>query len=366
MNGIPRRDLLIAGATTSALALSGCSTEGSTQGAVKPWSRVHFKSGTEPWTCVPISGRQVDPVGGPYKRSVDDVGNLRFTSAAANTETSRREVWVTGDPVRDVEARVVIEPPSAMDPAVVTPQMGIALRVSDAKGGKRAAFMFDTNIFSGVYWETWCALWEWNESVSPTNGAGSKASKALPRVPYRLPIRQAQRIAKNPNIDVLAVDPSPLGVPRFQNGDVVDVVGTLDPSYTQRAARIRAVDNWEYGTVAGPVLVLASAPHTEASPRALETGYVQFADPGGKAADPRSLYPMHVAARVIGNVAQLKTWPDGEAEPTWSTPYQSVTVDFSHVTDTTIPESGQVGLIVNHLHGAGQYVAYGDLEVTPL
>ncbi|HET8929355.1 MAG TPA: hypothetical protein VFN21_01735 [Acidimicrobiales bacterium] len=366
MGTVRRRDLLVAGMATGALGLTGCRTDESDGGDVRAWTRVHLESGTEPWTCVPITGRRSDPIGGRYHRSVDREGNLRFTSSAANTEGSRREVWVTGDPVSDVEVRTVIAPPSGMDPDVATPQMGVALRVTGLENGKRSAIVFDTNISDYVYRQMWVALWQWNDPPGPRTLTISKATTPTPLFEYRAPIRRTQRISHPERRDLLTVDSMAQPAPRFGSGDLVDIVGTLDDTYTQRSKRVHSVLADDWGSAPAPLIMLPSAKNTKATPAALESGYVRFAKPGDNAVDPRSLYPLHVAARVIGQVAQLKTWPDGSAEPTWNSRHQAVTVDFSDADDIDVPESGRVGLIVDHLRGADQYVAYGDLEVTPL
>lgn len=379
MTNIGRRDLLIAGASTGALALSGCTDKGTNRGTAEgvdepdrpeapagPWARVHLQNGVDGWTCVPVNGTQTDPVGGAYARSIDPVGRLRFTSSAANSEESRREVWVTGEPVTDVEARVLIAPPSAMNPTVATPQMGLALRVSAPENGKRSAFVFDTNIFSGNFEQMWCALWEWPDPVEPSGLTIAGQSESIPLFQYSVPIRCVQRIAGSPSLDLLTVDPGPLPVAKFADGDRVTIAKTFDASYRQSDAEVVAARGQDYGGVEGPVVLVKNAAQAQSSPAALDAGHLQYASPGPKAIDPRALYPLHVAARVIGSVAQLKAWPTNAVEPPWSSSLHAVTVDFSHVTDVKVPEAGQVGLIVNHLHGADQFVAYGDLEVTPL
>jgi hypothetical protein len=366
MSTVRRRDLLVAGVATGALGLTGCGTDVPEAGEMRPWARVHHKSGIEPWTCVPVTGHRDDPIGGPYERSVDAAGDLRFTSSAANTEGSRREIWVTGDPVGDVEVRTVIAPPSSLDPAVATPQMGLALRVSERVNGMRSAFVFDTNIANFIYRQMWVALWQWKDPPTEHGLKISEVTRPAPMYDYRVPIRRAERTPYPELRDLFSVDPLAQPVPRFDSGDRVDVVGTLDGTYAQQSVRVHSILADDWGEAPAPLVVLPAAKNTKATPPALESGYLRFAQPGENAVDPRSLYPLHVAARVIGHVAQLKTWPDGSAEPAWNARNQAVTVDFSDADDVDVPATGRVGLVVNHLRGADQHVAFGDVRVTPL
>ena len=55
----------------------------------------------------------------------------------------------------------------------------------------------------------------------------------------------------------------------------------------------------------------------------------------------------------------VKGWRPDEPEPGWQV---SATIPAS----LGVPSSGKVGLVTNHLWGAGRFLAFGDVTITPL
>lgn len=55
----------------------------------------------------------------------------------------------------------------------------------------------------------------------------------------------------------------------------------------------------------------------------------------------------------------MKSWLAEEPEPGWTASFDLSKID-------TLAKSGKIGLVANHLHGANQYIAFGDLSITPV
>jgi len=276
-------------------------------------------------------------------------GEFRVSSSAANTEGSRREVWTMPGTYGDVDLVARIEAPSSLGGAS-TPQPGIALRTRIDVDGSGTALVIDANIWAGIFDNLKVGLWTWPSSLDTVDVAAVDQTLTMDRREAR--VRAVSRSGGADGTATLLVDPSydegsPYG---FRVGDRVDIRATGDHRFDLDGVRVVDVN--------GPVLVVAD-PGGAASPLTSDDGTVRLHDPSRHSMNPRSLYPRYLRARLIGSHLWLKTWLVDQAEPGWQ-------VDTELPRSTRLPEKGSIGLITNHLTGAHQYIAFGDLEITPI
>lgn len=312
-------------------------------------TRVWGSDGVTDLTVIPINS--ANPItGGPFTMSVVN-GRLRVASAASNTDSNWRQIVALPGSATDSEMHSVIYPPSAMNPAVCTPQMGHAHRVRDNGNGTWSAFIFDTNIFGFTYNTIWNAVWQFSPNP-PTAGlviaAAAQAVAMTDRTAY---ISSVQRNAGTPALDIISFTKQ--GIP-FAVGDQLVVTPAVDATYAQASAPVVLAT--------ADLIAVQNAGESTLKAKALDGGTVQYKAPAANSADPRRNYPMHLVSRVVGKVGMVKTWLAGDPVPGW----QSV-VDFGATGDVTVPTGlGANGYVVNHLYGAGNYVEYGDTDVVIL
>lgn len=287
----------------------------------------------------------------PHRITFHD-DQLRVSSAESDSDGNRREIWTTGHDVGDVDVIARIDQPSSLGGAF-KPQPGIALRYRDEGDGRGRALVIDANIWTQNFDRLMVGLWSW-PSAGPTKVRIAPIGPAI-----RLDERQAEitgvlRNAGDPATDVYLVGRSmDLTSPfAFARGDHVDIRTAIDKSFEHTDAVVDVVD---------PKAGLITVRHPgvrAAKAAATDTGSIRFHwDP--KNAPTRSLYPRYIRARIIGSTLQVKSWLVDEPEPGWQ---------FSAVIPESlgVPASGKIGLVANHLWGAGRYLAFGDVTITPL
>lgn len=297
------------------------------------------------WNQHTITGSGSEPA---HRLAV--VGNeLRINSSEANTDGNQRELWTLDGDHADVDVTVRIDRPSSLGSGF-TPQPGIALRYHDDGDGSGRALIIDGNIWSRNFDRMIVGLWSW-----PKN---SSAKVAIAAIGTPLPLQErvagitgVTRNAGHPATDVFSIDQSssPNSAFGFRKGDRVDVATAVDPGFDQKNAVITQVGS-------GGALIAVSHPGTtDASAFATEVGTIKFHYADG--VDPRAFYPRYVRARIVGSTLQVKTWLVEQPEPGWQ---------FTETIPAglDVPRSGEVGLVANHLHGAGRYIAFGQVEVT--
>lgn len=331
---------------------------------VTPWSGLpsvspsgqQFIPGRDglPLTCHPITDGAV-PVGGSH--TLTNNGNsFRVNSSAANS-SSNREVWTLPGTRTDSEMRTLIMPPSVMNPAVCTPQMGHAHRLVDNGNGTVSAFIVDTNVFGYVYQTLFAAVWQWDKpGTGSLTIAAATTSTSIPERYFT--IAKVRRVAGTPALD--SFFGSMPGGADFGSGVPIVAAGCDDTTYNQSTNTL----------LVGPdsVTILNTTGQTAAKAMAAEIGTVKYGPPAVNAINPRKLYPAYVASRVFGKTLQVKAWSAGSQEPAWgATGSMFVSVDFTSSVDVTVPTGpGLNGYVVNHLQGAGNYVEYGDMIVKSL
>jgi len=279
-------------------------------------------------------------------------GSYRVNSTAANTDGNQRELWTLDGEYTDVDVTVRIDRPSSLGGAF-SPQPGLALRYHDDGNGAGRALIIDSNIWSRNYDRMIIGLWKW---PGPAVGKVSISELGAPLLleERKAGILGVARSAGDPATDVYAVAPSsaPSGPDGFEVGDRVDIATAVDRSYAHRNVEISAIDR-DNG--------LISVRHpgvTSAAPFHTEVGVVKFhySDAG---VDPRAFYPRYVRARIVGSTVQVKSWLVERPEPGWQ---------FSETIPSglDVPASGQIGLVSNHLHGAGRFIAFGPVTIRPV
>ncbi len=279
-------------------------------------------------------------------------GEFRVHSTAQNTDGNQRELWALDGDHGDVDVTVRIDEPSSLGGAF-TPQPGIALRYRDDGNGAGRALIIDGNIWSRNYDRMIVGLWTWPAKTRTTVRIQTIGE------PLQLQERKAgiigvTRTAGDPATDVFAVDPpADLAGPHgFAVGDRVDISTAIDGSYARTDAEITAIARDDG---------LVSVRHpgvTTASPFAPDVGAIKFhyTDAG---VDPRAFYPRYVRARIVGSTIQVKSWLIEQSEPGWQ-------LTETIPTDLDVPSTGQVALVANHLHGAGRFIAFGPVTITPV
>ncbi len=300
------------------------------------------------WTRHTITSGRSEPA---HTMTVVD-GEYRVNSTAANTDGNQRELWSFDRDYTDVDVTVRIDEPSSLGGAF-TPQPGIALRYHDDGNGAGRALIIDGNIWSRNYDRMIIGLWSW-PGDSSTKVDISQIGEPLQLQERKAAIVGVTREAGDPATDVFAVDPSsdPMGPFGFRVGDRVDITTAIDHSYARASAEISAV------SADGGLISVRHPGETRASAFAADVGVVKFHyDDTG--VDPRAFYPRYVRARVVGSTIQVKSWLVEGPEPGWQ-----VTATIPSRLD--VPESGRVGLVANHLHGAGRYIAFGQVQIRPV
>lgn len=310
------------------------------------------QSNTAGWSPIKISGTGVHATNSLSVVS----GRGRFASSGTDTDGNYRECWVRdGTYWQDSEIRSVWYPPSALDSAIVTPQMGHLHRA-----GPSGAVVVDQNIVSNVFETTFLADWGWSAG-NLTIGLNTTLVGGTARYPF---IKAVQRLAGTPGTNVLYVD----HLKGLAIGDVVTINGCTDTTYngtfTITGTSVDPINS--FGLNASYVLV-SDATHTTASARTVDMGNITYATPGGAGSIvPKQIYPMNVVSRVIGTTIYLKKWRIEDPEPNWNDPYQTKTLDISGESSVGPWTIGKCGVMVNHLHGAGAYVEYGDVQMKKL
>ncbi|MBS1847050.1 MAG: hypothetical protein JST73_02125 [Actinobacteria bacterium] len=280
-------------------------------------------------------------------------GELRVVSSAGDTDENQRELWTFANDESDVDLTTLVGIPSSLG-GQFKPQPGIALRYRSGPGSSGRAIVIDANVWSGVFNRLMVGYWTW-----PTRSDTGIEIRQL-ATPLILHGRQtgvvaAARRAGHPSKLVYWVDPSFSldGPGGFQVGEHVDISFPAEPDYERTDAVITAVD-----AVHGTVTVEQPDATTD-GPVLTTNGTIQihYAKSGGQ--PPDSLYPRYIRARIVGSTLQVKTWLAGLPEPGWQL---TTTIPASW----DVPASGNVGLVANHLYGAGQYIAFGDVTITPI
>lgn len=316
--------------------------------------RVWAKDGTADMSTIPISKDSGDDLSKPNILTVVG-GYLRVAAnSTQSTYGNRRECHVLDSTAGyvDSEIRSIWRPPSVIDTTKMSPQMGHVHRAT-ATGG----VVIDQNIF-GSFDDTWINCWGWDgatltEGTQLASGTGTRLS---------LKVDSFHRTAGTPASVYCRVDT----VDNVQVGDVVTVAGTgeaeLDGDHTVKY--VLPSSNGVYGNT-GPCLIWEDAVNTSTKALTLVSGEVGIKGPATGLA-PRSLYPMHVASRIVGTLAQAKKWRVGTPEPMWGTRGYAAgcawELDLASASPA-LPASGKCGIITNHLRAYGlRTVADGVLN----
>ncbi|HET8931644.1 MAG TPA: hypothetical protein VFN21_13370 [Acidimicrobiales bacterium] len=276
-------------------------------------------------------------------------GEFRVNSTAANSEGSRREVWTMPESYGDVEVLARIDAPSSLGGAS-TPQPGIALRTHIDDDGAGSALVIDANIWSRMFDDVKVGVWSWPADFGTVDVTAVDKTLTMDHRDARIRA-VARQGGPEPKVTVV-VDPvydefSPYG---FRAGDRVDIQTTRDSTFDQKGALVTGVT--------GPVIVVDASGGGD-RPLSVDGGTVRLHDPTEYSMNPRALYPRYVRVRVVGSHVRLKTWLIDRPEPGWQ-------LDTELPASAALPETGEIGLITNHLTGAGQYMAFGALEITPI
>ncbi len=349
-----RRIALIA-AIALALAV-GCSPSTEPNGSDPIVTRVWDRDGTAGLDPVYLSRPATLP-GGPHVPSV--VGDsLRISSTAANTNRNVREIWpITQHDYSDVEVLVRLDEPSAIAGGRMTPQVGLALRLTD-DGHGNGAFVNIQNNIAGAYGPLYAGLWTFEREADGSAHMDIRTQGQPDFMVRRAVIRGHQRV------DLLGgwKDAFDLDAPPgfFAKGDKVRI-DVDDADYDQSSATI-------LGYLIGYGWLVDSPPGaSSAKPWAADRGVMTIPAGTRYPADPRPVrrtYPAWLRARILGSRLYVKEWVDGALEPAgwWS-------IDLSKEPD--LPAKGRIGLITNHIWGAQgngkpNFAAFGPVEITDL
>lgn len=315
-------------------------------------SRINWQviTQTTPGTPAPTGNLATSP-SPPHTFSTVN-GRGRFTARVPDGSL-RTAYLFDGTDWRDSEIRSVWYPPSSMDPAKATPQMGHVHRA-----GSTGAVMVDQNVFGG-YSSTWGAVWNW----------ANPPSASTPTIDPAVTLGWKDALTRVTGFQI--VNATTIGIylanePGFEIGDAVtfaQVNAAVDGARTLTAKFGQAWLITVVGATPGPFTPVA--------------GTIDYTAPAVSAINPKEGYPMNVASRVTtpagGNpvtdsILELKTWPSWTFEPVYGDPARSITVPLVSGS-TTIPSTGKCGIVVNHLHTAnvaGQYVEFGDVNMRAL
>lgn len=358
MKSISRRGMLSAAGAAGVVGLVGCSDVGPRGDGDGPAGGLVRTVERTVWAVDGAGDLEPIEIDHPADsaRNVPSVtrsGRLRVTAAVTGPNKNHRQAWFIpgSDGFVDGEARTVWWPPSVMARDVVAPQMGLVLRLT-ATGGVVA----DQNIMGHAYAATIVAPWSWADGGVATKSRRGDTNDALEVAPDRAPhIVAVARDAGTPARNVYLVDRiyeiapgDPVVVhschdATFNGGFVVQEVFPSANSVFPRPAIVCA-DRGDHGAVEmSPTVGRMTRP-------AVENGI-----------EPASIYPFHVALRIVGSLVTAKRWRVGDVEPTWEDPSWAVTIDTAH-DSVQPPAGGGVGLMTNHLH-SGAWVEFGDVEI---
>lgn len=278
-------------------------------------------------------------------------GRGRFTGRISDGNL-RIEYLLDGTNWQDSEVRSVWYAPSAIDPAILSPQMGHVHRA-----GTAGAVMVDQNIFGG-YSSTWGANWNWN--TPPDTALTIDPSAVLSWRDTRSTVIGYQVLSTTTAAMYLNSNTN------FAAGDAVtfaNVTGVINGSKTITAGFVNA---WIIGITGG-----TAGAYTPCA------GTCSYTAPATNAVNPKEGYPMNVASRVTtpqgGNpvtdsILEVKTWPTWAPEPVYGDAVRSITVPLVSGT-TTIPAKGKCGIVVNHVTtalAAGQFVEFSNVTAKRL
>lgn len=290
----------------------------------------------------------------PTHRMAYVAGEFRVTSSAANTAENRRELWFYDHDFTDVDVTVRIDKPT-MFRGKFHPQPGIALRYTGEDTGSGRALIIDTNIWSEAFDQLIVGVWSWPAST-PTKVRITPLGDPIYLQGRALTINGVRHVvdSRGRGTDIFSVTrPDLLDTPNgFNVGDHIDIDTGVDPTYAQKNAVI-TLANPKYG-----VVWVRHDGAGKATDFANEFGAIRFHYDRNKI-DPKALYPRFVRARVTGRLVRVKSWLVGFPEPDWQ-------LTARIAPGVEIPESGKIGLVTNHLHGAGNYIAFGDVTIDPI
>lgn len=289
----------------------------------------------------------------PEHRMISVDGQLRAIASAANTGGNRREMWTFAGDHRNVDVTARIDEPSSLG-GRFKPQPGVAVRAHVNADGSGSALIVDGNIWDQTFNRMIIGVWSW-PGDEPTGvtidrlGAPLVLSERIARITGVL------RHSGNPATDVFWVDPAydPASPDALKVGDHVDITTATDPSFTRANAVVTDVD--PRGTMIS--VAHPDAPASTGRP-ATDFGTIRlhWAD---NITDPRSLYPRYVRIRIIDSKVWVKSWLVDEPEPGW----QAIRTIPS---DLPLAKTGGIGLVTNHLYGAHNSMAFGEVTITPV
>jgi hypothetical protein len=233
----------------------------------------------------------------------------------------------------------------------VAPQMGLVLRLT-GRGGMVA----DQNIMLNAFTSTIVAPWSWaagGRSAKSRRGTTNRAiSSPTDRAPY---IEAVLRTAGRPSRHVYLVDRTY----EFASGDSIEVTSCADATFNGRFV-VEDVVPVASGVFPRPAIICSDPGQHAPVDVTPMIGRISRPSPAN-GIDPASIYPFHVAMRMVGSVVSVKRWRVGDVEPTWDDPTWALTID-TKADRVRPPARGGVGLMTNHLHG-GAWVEFGDVEI---
>lgn len=251
----------------------------------------------------------------------------------------------------DGEARTVWWPPSGVSADPVAPQMGLVVRLT-ATGGAVAMQATGDEGFTS----TSVAPWSWAGGGQGGSSTRGDFHGALVVAPARSPrIVGVARDDSSPPLVAYVVD----RIYEFAEGDPFEVDWCSDPSFDGSFVATSVIPE---ATSLWPGPAIIAEGRDDRAPEELKPATGRIARPeveGGL--HPAAIYPFHVALRVVGSRITAKRWRVGDVEPTWDDPSWSVTIDAADG-PVQLPESGGVGVIVDHLH-PGAWVVFDDVEI---
>lgn len=291
-----------------------------------------------------------------FSRNVPSVtrsGRLRVTADATASDKSHRQAWLipgTGDFV-DGEVRTVWWPPSVMARDVVAPQMGLVLRLTRTGG-----VVADQNIMENAFASTIVAPWSWADGGVARRSQRGDTNTALTIAPDRAPqVRAVSRVAGPPDLNVYLVDRTY----EFASGDHFEVSLCLDPTFNGSFVASEVYPNANATFPRPAILATDPGSHTPVDPMPTIGRVSRPAVENG--IEPASIYPFHVALRIVGSVVTAKRWRVGDVEPTWDDPSWALTIDTER-DSVQPPARGGVGVMTNHMH-SGAWVEFDDVEI---
>lgn len=283
--------------------------------------------------------------------SRSDGGGFTVSSAAGNTAGNERVLYVLPEEYDDVEVHVVVSAPGRQTTPAKLPQFGLGLRVTDS-----AAWTTTMDVFAyGVLHNT---VWNWN-----AGGGGLKIDSG--DVTYAAQTRQAMVTYATRVSGYWG-----LGLDRYVPlGTDITVAGTgiagLDGSYSGATA-----GSGNYLGFTGPLVVFPSGGGSDIAALPCPMGRVAAKTDADTWPNTRTLFPLHLVGRVIGDRVQYRTWCDGEQDLGWTgnpqTSARTITAPVSGSDPMTLPSSGKVGFWANHLAQATGSLTYELVEVREL